>query len=251
MVKIKQDKTKLSNWEEGDIFALKIKSEEYPKYNNRYIIFIHCIIQKEDWKMPRTIKTFRAKITKDNKLPTSKEEIENLEYIKTSTRGYKLEKIKFRKDIKNLTPDKYHFIYSYLFQVKPFKYKIPENLIFLENFQITPPINEYIPNSPYNGILLSFWKHKYSNVIDDLLKFYEIYNLQKADIYSKTYQDNFENYEREEIRFYKYMEKLGKALEGPRGKEIIKAMGIDIENEKRTKNSITYVGEDQKKQKNK
>ena len=47
------------------------------------------------------------------------------------------------------------------------------------------------------------------------------------------------------------MEKLGKVLEGPHGKEIIKAMGIDIENEKRTNNSITYVGGNQKKQKNK
>ena len=251
MVKNKNDKTKLSDWEDGDVFALKIESEECPEYNNRYIIFIHCIIQKEEWKMSRTIKTFKAKITKDNKLPTTKEEIENLEYIKTGFYKYKLEKIKFRKDVKNLIPDKYHFIYSYLFQVKPFKYKIPENLIFLGNFQITPPINEYIPNSPYNRILFTFWKHKYGNVIDDLLKFYEAYNLQKVEIYCKEYQDNFENYEREEIRFYKYMEKLGKVLEGPHGKEIIKAMGIDIENEKRTNNSITYVGGNQKKQKNK
>ena len=87
MVKDKNDKTKLSNWEEGDVFALKINSEEHKEYNGKYIILIHTIINKDNWKMTRTTNSFRAKITKDSILPKTKEELEKLEYIKASRNG--------------------------------------------------------------------------------------------------------------------------------------------------------------------
>ena len=44
MVKNKEDKTKLSNWVNNDVFAIKIESEKFPEYNERYIILIQQII---------------------------------------------------------------------------------------------------------------------------------------------------------------------------------------------------------------
>lgn len=79
MVKNKNDKSKISNWEEGDVFALKIKSEIYPTFNNQYIIFIHTKVDNENWNMSRTTNLFRAKITVNYELPTTAKEIEKLE----------------------------------------------------------------------------------------------------------------------------------------------------------------------------
>ena len=78
---IKNDKTKLKNWLAGDVFAYKINSNKYPDYNGRYLIFIKCDIKKEDWVTnSRTTKYFRIKITAKKEIPTSCDEIENLEY---------------------------------------------------------------------------------------------------------------------------------------------------------------------------
>ena len=242
MVKNKNDKTKLSNWEEGDIFALKIKSEKYPEYNNRYIILIHCPIKKEGWQTKsRTINTFRAKITENSVLPSTKEEIEKLEYIKTSTYRYILERNRFPDDTEYLTPDEYH-IYTYLLRIKALKYKIPKNLLYQGNFDVIEPKNEYIPSSQHNGILFSFWKGKYSNVIDYLLDCYEWYNLKKAIFFDKKLQKKYQEQEQKDIQFFKYLKKLQEDIEGPNGKEILKSMGIDIDKEKRTKHNETYVG---------
>jgi len=247
MVKNKSDKTKLSNWEDGDVFALKIESEKYPKYNNRYIIFIHCIIPKKDWEMSRTTNTFRAKITKDNKLPTSKEEIENLEYIKTSWDKYLFEKTRRKNETKKLKPDQFHLIYKYLFVIKSLKYKLPENIIYIGNFDITPPTNEYIPYSQHHSILYSFWNEKYSKIVEKLLMYYEMLNLKKGEIFTEKKQKNFYKDEQEEILQWKEIEKRMKKID-----KLYKKGRLEISNEKKpTKNSITYVGEDQKKQKNK
>ena len=68
MVKNKEDKTKLSNWVNNDVFAIKIESEKFPEYNERYIILIHSIIEKEGWKTSRTTNNFRAKFDLKQKM---------------------------------------------------------------------------------------------------------------------------------------------------------------------------------------
>lgn len=243
MVKNKNDKTKLGNWEEGDIFALKINSEKYPEYNNKYIILIHSIISKDGWAMPRTTNSFRAKITKNTQLPTTKKEIEDLEYIKTYAKGYNIVKNKYPKDIENINADKYHFIYTYLLVINSSKFQVPKELIYLGNFGIQNPNNEYIPNSRHDGVLFSFWNEKYSKITEKLLNCYNWYNLKQAKIFSKEFQENFLEYETREIQINIYSKKLIDAIDGPNGKEILKSMGIDIDKEKRTKHSETYVGE--------
>lgn len=246
MVKNKEDKTKLSNWKENDVFALQIQSTEYPKYNGRYIIFIHTIINKEGWEMSRCTNSFRAKITKNKILPKNKEEIEKLEYIKTGWYGFLKESTLFPNDTKNLKMDEYQVIYTYLFLIHSSKFKIPKEIIYLGNYTIKLPENEYIPNSQHHGITYSFWNGEYSKIVDNLLEHYENIHLKKLDLFTKKFQKNFYQEELKEIEFQKNLIKFKKALSAPNGKKILKSLGIDIDKEIKKNNSLTYVGKEEK-----
>lgn len=181
---IKNDKTKLKNWLTGDVFAYKINSNKYPDYNGRYLIFIKCDIKKEDWVTnSRTTKYFRIKITAKKEIPTSCDEIENLEYIKVFGCGYDLENFKYPDDVAGLIPDKYNLIYVYIMKLWAFKYRIPDDLLYIGNFDITPPENEYIPYYRTHCVPLRIWDDG-KELTDMILKQYEDYNLEKAEINS-------------------------------------------------------------------
>ncbi len=181
---IKNDKTKLKNWLAGDVFALKINSNKYPEYNGRYLIFIKCDIKKEDWVTnSRTTKYFRIKITAKKEIPASRDEIENLEYIKVDSSSYDLEKFKYPADVAGLIPDKYNLIYVYIMKLWAFKYRIPDDLVYIGNFDITPPENEYIPYYRTHCVPLRIWDDG-KELTDMILKQYEDYNLKKAEINS-------------------------------------------------------------------
>lgn len=176
------DKTKIKNWLAGDVFALKINSNKYPDYNGRYLIFIKCDIKKEDWiTNSRTTKYFRIKITAKKEIPTSCDEIENLEYIKADSSSYDLEKFKYPADVAGLIPDKYNLIYVYIMKLWAFKYRIPDDLLYIGNFDITPPENEYIPYYRTHCVPLRIWDDG-KELTDMILKQYEDYNLEKTEI---------------------------------------------------------------------
>lgn len=176
------DKLELKKWKSGDVFALKISSSKYPDYNGRYLIFIKCDIDKEDWlTRSRTIKYFRIKITSKKELPSSAEEIDNLEYVKVFACDYDLEKFKYPDDVVDLKIDKFNSIYIYLMKLWAFKYVIPEDLIYIGNFEITPPENEYIPYYRTHCVPLRIWDDG-KELTDVILKQYEDYNLEKAEI---------------------------------------------------------------------
>ncbi len=242
MVKSTEDKRKLSNWKENDVFALKIESTEYPKYNRKYLILIHCIIEKEDWKLSRTTNTFRVKITKDKKIPQTKEEIDKLEYIKTSYNGFFKEKMLFPNDTIDLKPDEYLMIYKYVFEVKSLKYKTPKELIYIGNFEIDLPQNEFIPYSQHYGILFCLWKSKYSTIINDLLKHYEELNLKKSEIYDKEFQERYYEKQIKEGKFWlNDREETKKLIELAE-----KGFLPDYLYKGNKKGSITYVGREEK-----
>ena len=78
--KIVQEKMKKrKDWITGDTFALLIKNTKYKEENGKYLIFIYDDYAKDELSCSYPV--FRAKITKDKKLPQTKEELENLEYI--------------------------------------------------------------------------------------------------------------------------------------------------------------------------
>ena len=72
--------SKRKTWKKWDTFYYKIESEN-EIINNRYLLFVKVDdTQWYDKKFP----VFRVLITKDNKLPTSFEEVNNLEHVQTS-----------------------------------------------------------------------------------------------------------------------------------------------------------------------
>ena len=78
--KIVQEKMKKrKDWITGDTFALLIKNTKYKEENGKYLIFIYDDYAKDELSCSYPV--FRVKITKDKKLPQTKEELENLEYI--------------------------------------------------------------------------------------------------------------------------------------------------------------------------
>ena len=76
---VQENMKKRKDWITGDTFALLIKNTEYKKENGKYLIFIYDDYAKDE--LLRSYLVFRVKIAKDKKLPQTKEELENLEYI--------------------------------------------------------------------------------------------------------------------------------------------------------------------------
>ena len=79
---------------------------------------------------------------------------------------------------------------------------------------------------------------------DNLLHGYILYNQKQFIGY--TEEGNKEIYARQLDfeNFRKYLKKLGDAIDGPNGNEVLKKLGIDIENEVSKEDSLTYVGPD-------
>ena len=76
-----KDKTNPWNWEIGDTFYLKLEGLEDEEFNNRYLIFIK--MGEEEYRV-HGLPVFYVKITKNDVLPKTKEEIDRLEFVQTS-----------------------------------------------------------------------------------------------------------------------------------------------------------------------
>lgn len=223
-------------FKENDIYAIKIENKEN-EYDGEYLILIK--VKRKEW-LPSTNKhLFRFKITKNKQLPTLKE-INNLEYIKTHMLSYlgiffpydsEMTKKERIQEIKKIKPylDEYKYLYTYISKVK-FVYKnIPENLIYIGNKLIDPPVDEYYPSCEY-GYIMSFFSLE--NIVEDVLKCYENYNKKKSNIYEKNSSKKIHENYKKDLKFfantYKEIEKMDKR---------------DF-NEVETEESLTYVGED-------
>ncbi len=234
MVK-KEDKTKPKNWIEGDTFAWKINREEYPEYNGRYLIFIRTIISHWNIRGYHT-KTFRVKITKEKRIPSNKEEIEQLEYIQTLCNIYDEVNYEYPEILKNVEKDKYGLAYQYIYLLYLERKSDVSNLKYIGNYKIENPYNEYIPKDFY-GVKCGYLEQTERQ----LLQCYDMYNLKKNWVFEEESVKQREKNFQEWIKEKEFLKKLGDAIDGPNGNEILKAMGIDIEKEKR-RDRITHVG---------
>jgi hypothetical protein len=82
--KVSQYKLYRCEWNIGDIFAYKLESD-YAKekgLSNKYLLIRKAC--EDVWWPGHTVPIIYAQITKDKKIPNSKEEISKLEYIQTS-----------------------------------------------------------------------------------------------------------------------------------------------------------------------
>ena len=220
----------------GDTFAWKIESEDYPEFNGRYLILTYYY--NENYEESKS-KMFRAKITKDCIIPKDVKEIEDLEDLITQCNVFDFAKEEY-KEAKNVVPDSYGYIYQYTFSIYIDRKTLPKKMQYLGNFSLKDIPNEfYVPEGTRNQES-AYWTY----LEDNLLLGYTLYNQKQFIGYTEKgnkevyeYKLNFEN-------FRKQLKKLGDAIEGPNGKEILKKLGIDIENEVLTDDALTYVGPD-------
>ena len=175
------DKQKYENWQVGDTFALKL--------DNRYLILV---LYGTPYATSCEVRCkFRAKITKDEYLPKTKEKIVALEFIKVQykhfytrylpLKSYEIyEEGVIRQKDRKFYPDEFNYLYYYLFEVLLLKRSnIYKELIYLGNFDINLPIDDYRSVDGDDKLFLL------KKLKDELYKCYNEYNLRKNSIYEK------------------------------------------------------------------
>ncbi len=195
----KKDKRRINNWIENDIFGLQIKNSNYPEYNRKYLILINKEILLQKWIHPKKVKLFHAKTV--DKIPADLKELEILEYIKTSSCTYMSEY--FRNPLIKIEKDKFNYIYTNLFEIKFSSRKIPEEMIYLGNYNLSVPQDEYIPNTRFWGTPYYEFEHM-TNVVD----LYHELNLKESHIFQEKSQKEIIEKELEEIEFCKELQKI-------------------------------------------
>lgn len=239
-----KDKRKLKNWIDNDVFALPIKNCKYKELNGKFLILIKDTI----WNLKRTEVIIRAKITNGELLPKNEQELEELEYIIIYTQRVEgLLKLTAKVEVKNagiiefnrkkIFHDKYGYINTYIMQLWARK-GLPQNLIYLGNYNISKPKFEYIPETEYSGIVF----RTIEDAEEVLTNNYYNYNLKKDFSYTKEGVEKRSKIACDNSRIEKENELLVEALNGPHKDEILNAMGIDTSKESR-RSKLTYVGE--------
>ena len=143
-------------WKKWDTFYYKIESEN-EIINNRYLLFVK--VDDTQWYEKYSCPIFRVLITKNDKLPTSFEEVNNLEHVQTSqVYWYKrcdspdLHNMDYYRVIKERCnmkcyPDELNFLKIYPASIVIDSRKnLPDNWHYLGNYPITNfPKDEYVP----------------------------------------------------------------------------------------------------------
>ena len=148
--------SKRKTWKKWDTFYYKIESEN-KIINNRYLLFVK--VDETQWYEKYSYPIFRVLITKNDKLPSSFEEVNNLEHVQTS-QVYWYERwnstdlhnmdyyhvIKERCNMKYY-PDELNFLKIYPASIViDGRKNLPDNWHYLGNYPITNfPKDEYVP----------------------------------------------------------------------------------------------------------
>ena len=183
-------KRKLKDLKNGEAIAIKIKKGIH---KNKYVILICC---KESREEERDF-YFRAKLSK--KLPTTTEEINKLPYIKVRAIHYIMrylpgiggetyEELVERKKHYLYYPDEYNYLYVYYFTLLFEKGDNLDDIIYLDIYNVERPTDEYVNDSKsYYGEIILF-----NRLEEDLIEYYENYNLKKDFGYTKVGQKRCE-----------------------------------------------------------
>lgn len=213
-------------WKIGDTFALEIKKCQNQEFIGKYLI-LNYLGNTGHYCTP----TFYVKLTKDSNVPKSMFEIEKLEYIKTMLTviedAYPPGMSKPSEMI--LIPDEYGYLYTYKLSIYTTnkKYKIRDDLKYVGNYNLTPPVDEYIPYT-FHNIPDKMWEDVDNFIIDSYVR----YNLRDPKLYNFECANKMHQEAREVNELI--LETLNNINEN---KEKFKK-------EKMTFDSITYVGED-------
>lgn len=131
----------------GDCFAYEIKND--PELNGRYFIMCSRNVRNEE-KIDLMQSFFLLKITKDNILPKTEKEINELENVLVSAldkniwySGMTKEEVLEKNGIA-INPDENGFLYMYTFYTRLTRKKYLKDFIYLGNYNIDYPENEYV-----------------------------------------------------------------------------------------------------------
>lgn len=186
------EKIKIKDIKMGDCFAYQIVNNE--RFKGRYIIACETGLSYPEYP---SYHFMRMKITKDNKLPQSEEEINALEDMITTItfmegRFFPFnsensidDQIKERSKVK-VFPDEMDYLYSYTMRIdltgRLYKY-----FTYLGNFEINSnhvPYPEFIPFS-----LLNLMGGSFRNFESILLDRYTGYNLKECELWNYTKEE--------------------------------------------------------------
>ena len=223
-------------WKNGDTFALRINlsNDKYKEYNNNYLIINKIGINKEGNDI------VRIKITKTLNLNCSIDELNKLEYIKVNFFWY--EDWDYYIERKNLYKlnnyvNKYNMIFLNVIELANYsKRKTKEfydKLIYLGNYDLVPPKNEFYPEYLYHirreFLILDRFQ-------ENMINSYEWFNKEKSDAFNEELSKKQNVIVKgAKILINDYLDKCSKSED----------KNCKVEGE--AKDSLTYVGEVEKK----
>ncbi len=185
-------KVSYRNWVPGDTFAVKIENID-PKYDGRYFIltlFIHPYQEENQYK---SIKHFYVKITKDDKIPTTLEEINALEDVIVEAtpwcmRCYPLkgletfEEWKERTKDRKFIPNEYYCLNSYFTEIA--LGRSARNFQYIGNFDIKRPDDEFMKEQVQ--LYLNDKKYDFSYFVKKLIENYKSNNFKDPAYYNEN-----------------------------------------------------------------
>ena len=190
--KPKVHKSFVCEWKQGDTFAYKLTEQSVSDVGltNRYLVF-HKVGEKSGY--PSEIyPVVWVKLTKDTIIPSTKEELDDLEFIQICTvaewmigNNQKVNALELQREaVKKSTivseRDECGYIPIYrLALMFTSKRNIPKEMVYLGNFSLTPPKINYLDyNTPS-----TFWKF----AIEYILKSYNSFNLRRSPLYNPLF----------------------------------------------------------------
>ncbi len=178
------------NWDYGDTFALQILGE------NKYIIIYNV---ESSQKMARRNIVY-LKITDYLPEKISREFLEKCEFICTGIDWYenRFWPLNASKSVKEIEeerskikyyPDEFGILHMYkgkmFFNGKSKNFL--DSLIYLGNFQLTPPLDEFTPWSIDGLPFLSFEEDTKEDIYNIMLKLYKMNNLRESKMFNLEY----------------------------------------------------------------
>ena len=195
---MKKEKLYKCQWEIGDTFAYRLESD-LAKDKSLYGQYILISKVDESCYYPgHIIPTVYAKITTNEKLPTSLHEYNKLEYVQVwfsrfEERFFPIDMSKPEEDIAqkkliNYKTDDFGFLPQYRLKLLITSQKsISNKLIYVGNFKnAICPQNEFIPHSIDNIITIP-WKQFNETFETKIIKQYCSHNLRELSIYNNKH----------------------------------------------------------------
>lgn len=198
--------------ENGDTFVTRIEDKN-SKYYGQYLIFI-CFKDEfwfkywtKSWYDEKHSTLFRIKITTNKKVPTTKEEIDSLEYVISKSKcieeayyplmgSMTYEELVESRSFQELCPDEYGYLNEYLNEVWYSRKDPLPDFEYLGNFDVEKPKDEFIPfGCDMHGAF-------FHQIIGDTLENYSGFNKHEYGMYTPDGISNWHKQAKEDLEFH-------------------------------------------------